>query len=24
VSDALVRWSLPNRTSLARTWHDLG
>jgi DNA-binding NarL/FixJ family response regulator len=22
VSDALLRWSLPNRTALARTWHD--
>jgi DNA-binding NarL/FixJ family response regulator len=24
VSDVLVRWSLPNRTALARTWHDQG
>jgi DNA-binding NarL/FixJ family response regulator len=22
VSDALVRWSLPNRTALAQAWHD--
>ena len=24
VSDVLVRWSLPNRTALARTWHEQG
>jgi len=24
VSDVLLRWSLPNRTALARTWHDQG
>jgi DNA-binding NarL/FixJ family response regulator len=24
VSDVLVRWALPNRTALARTWHEQG